>query len=184
MKLKDEKGITLIALVMYMIASMLALAILASITNFMYQNIGTIRSSARFASEFDEFNYNIVKDTWEFNYVETITQGNQTIIYLGNEFTNKDNTVNSDKHIVKYTYDSTKQTIIREDTREASNNRTILEVSKNVLNFVPTIKTVTTENFSKQYIEIYIVIGTEGERSAFSRTMKYFPRYWNRYQFD
>ena len=68
--------------------------------------------------------------------------------------------------------------------REDSNKRTVLEVSKNVLNFVPTIKTVTTENFSKQYLEIYIVIGTEGESSAFSRTMKYFPRYWNRYQFD
>ena len=35
MKLKDEKGITLIALVMYMIASMLALAILASIKRYM-----------------------------------------------------------------------------------------------------------------------------------------------------
>ena len=52
--LKSENGVTLIDVTIYIIAMLIIIGIVAFVSQFFYDNIGTVKDSAKYAGEFDK----------------------------------------------------------------------------------------------------------------------------------
>ena len=61
-KFKSDKGITLLALSIYIIVISLILGLLATLNNFFSNNIKVVRDSSKYATSFDKFNSFFVED--------------------------------------------------------------------------------------------------------------------------
>ncbi len=94
--MKSEKGITLITLATYIVLTTITLAILATVSNYFYNNVYYLDNKAMYAAEFNKFNVYMVQDvkrnsrvniqvpTAEKPYQETIIafgNGNRYIYY-------------------------------------------------------------------------------------------------------
>src|SRR5574344_609946 len=60
--MKKEKGITLLALIIYIIVFTLVLSLLASLSNYIYSNLHLISSDKISPEEFNKFNSYFVQD--------------------------------------------------------------------------------------------------------------------------
>ena len=60
--MKSEKGITLIILGIYVVVFSIVIALLASLSSYIYNNLGGISDSSIDAVEFNKFNMYFVED--------------------------------------------------------------------------------------------------------------------------
>lgn len=158
-KLKNQKGITLLSLVVYMIVILGVLGILATVNNFLYGNMQVIRSAAQNSSEFDKFNYNFLKDV----------QTNSEAMYATD-----DNTVTSPSSGVIY------HTVVFANSTSYKYNANDHGIYKNgvkIVSDVTKFEISTTQSGGKNVIYVALVIGNDS-KSAFSKTMNYTLKYW------
>ena len=82
--MKSEKGITLAALVIYIIFISALLVLLGNLTSYMYGNFQKIGSNSVSSEEFNKFNQKFVKDVKESKKVEVqfdSSTNNYTIVF-------------------------------------------------------------------------------------------------------
>lgn len=128
--MKSEKGITMTALVIYIIVFMLILGIMATITNSFYTNIGLIKNAPSYAEEFNKFSMFFIQDVKKHNDVAAVSSSQL-------EF--EDGTI----------YQYKEQKIYR--------NGVVL--SKNVEKFSFTKSTIVVDAVTKNIIHVNAIIG-------------------------
>ena len=79
--MKEEKGITLIALIIYIILMTFAVAGVAAVTNSLYSNINNMDKDAEGAVDFAKFNMYFLNDI-KNNYVEVSNYSDNQIVLL------------------------------------------------------------------------------------------------------
>lgn len=107
--MKSEKGITLISIIVYMIGIILVISILASLSNFFFQNKNYLLENDRYISEYNKFNMYFINDVKNNKTaeIETIYQKDAS----GNEVISDGNKVEAGMRIILadgtvYTYRS------------------------------------------------------------------------------
>lgn len=152
--MKSEKGITLTALIIYVLVFTATLGLLANLSNFVYSNLSKINTNSVSSEEFNKFNSYFVQDIIESK------QGTATTIEQNGEKTVEIVLSNGSK----YTYKQSENAIYRGNVKIA---RTIAEFEAD--NF---------EENGKKIIRIKISTGTNKEEPNFGKTIKYVLRYW------
>ena len=149
--MKNEKGITLQALVLYVIMFSVTIALLASLSSYIFGNLDNISEAQASSEEFNKFNINIIEDVKS----SKVAQANQdssgnVIIALENGAT--------------YTYKANEKSIYKGKVKIARN---IVEFSANT----------GVEN-NKNIIEVTVSTGKNASNIVFSKTIKYVLKYW------
>lgn len=149
--MKNEKGITLNALILYVIMFSATMAILATLTNYIYGNLDKIKADNISSGEFNKFNTHFVKDLKE-SYVATVTTNEQgeTLITFDNGS--------------KYTY--------------KSNEKSIYKGKEKIARDISTFSAKTAKENNKDIIEISVKVGKDANNPIFVKTIKYVLKYW------
>ena len=154
-KLKSNKGITLIELSIYIIVLSLVIGVLASIRNFFFKNMDIVKETSRYASAFDKFNSYFVKDVKNNNNAKIdsdASTGNLIITF-------EDGT--------NYIYNDSDDGIYRGK----------IKIATNVSAFTASKKTIVINNVEKEIISINIAIGTSNN-TMFNKSIDYTLKYW------
>lgn len=141
------------ALCVYIIALSIVIGVLATITTFFESNLNVVRSTAKYAAEFDKFNAHMVADVKNNSKVSVDSTVDSTTIIF------EDGTT--------YTYNQDDEGIYRGQTKVAS-HVTQFECSK---------KTITINNVDKEIVTINITIGDD-KRNLFNKQIDYTLKYW------
>ena len=147
--MKSEKGVTLTALVTYIIIFMIVLSIMATISASFYKNVTLVTESPRYISEFNKFSMFFVLDVKNNTEVTSITSTNLVL---------EDGT----------TYQYSNGIIYRNGE----------QVAKYIQEFCFTRTTYTdTENeFEKQIVNVTAKIGQSDE--IVTRDIDFVLKYW------
>ena len=154
-RLKSNKGITLIELSAYIILLLLVIGVLASIRGFFFNNLDIVRKASRYAASFDKFNSEFVKDVKNNKYasVETDeTSGNIIITFESGD---------------TYVYNASDEGIYKGK----------IKIATNVTSFNASNKTIMVNGVEKEIISISIAIGTSID-SMFYKSIDYTLKYW------
>lgn len=133
--LKENKGITLTSLVIYIIVFVIIIAIMANISNYFYSNIEGIKDSPKYVTEFNKFSMFFVADVKRNTEVVSVSE---------NSLQFADGT--------KYEY------------RDESIYRNNEQISKYVKSFSFEKKPYVINSFSKTLINVSSIYGTEKEQ--------------------
>lgn len=133
--LKENKGITLTSLVIYIIVFIIIIAIMANISNYFYSNIEGIKDSPKYVDEFNKFSMFFVADVKRNTEVVTISEDSLQFA---------DGT--------KYEY------------RDESIYRNNEKISKYVKSFSFEKKPYVVNSFSKTLINVSSIFGTDKEQ--------------------
>ncbi len=133
MNVKNQKGITLTALIIYITAMLMVVGILASISSFFHGNLGILKKSANYAAQFDIFNSYMIGDVKNNKDVKVdgytvIFEDGTTYVYEGNS--------------------------LYRGQEEVATNVTDFEVSK---------KTITINNVDKNILRIKLTLGNSSK---------------------
>ena len=79
--MKKESGITLVALIVYLMIVSAILAALTNLSSHVYKNIDKLGSENLSAEEFNKFNVNFVKSV-KANKKATVTNNNQNVLII------------------------------------------------------------------------------------------------------
>lgn len=150
--MKSEKGITLTILIIYIVVFTIVIALLASLSNYIYSNLKYVNEHSVDVSEFNKFNAYFIKNVKANKdaEVKTNTNGIQITFVDGDTY----QYVNKDKSIYK-----NKQ-----------------KIAENIKSF--TAEKKLNEDNKKKYIEITIGIGEEGQKN-YTKTINYVLKYWD-----
>ena len=129
--MKSQKGVTLIALVIYVIVLTIVVSILAMISSFFFSNVNFVKEQANYAPEFNKFNMFFINDV----------KNNKTAQVQANQIIFEDGTT--------YQYSAENKSIYR-------NN---VEVAKQVESLNFTTENYQVENTTKILIKVEISIG-------------------------
>lgn len=151
--MKKESGITLVALIVYLMIVSAILAALTNLSSHVYKNIGKLGSENLSAEEFNKFNVNFIKSV-KSNKKATVTNNNQNVtIEFGDGTTY--NYINGENSIYK--------------------NK--IKIAKNINFFTAYVQNINNKNV------IHVQIGTgKKDTSAgnndFGKTINYVLKYW------
>lgn len=148
--MKKEKGITLVALIMYIIMFSVTITLLAYLSSYIFDNLDNIDSNSISSEEFNKFNVNFVKDVKESKKAN-IETNNQDIVISFESGTN-------------YTYKSLEKAIYKDKEK----------IAVNIVSF--TAKQSVENN--KNVIEVSVSTGKDVKNPNYSKTIKYVLRYW------
>ena len=152
---KGEKGITLAALIIYVLVFTMVLGLLASLTTKIYDNMEKMDQLSYSPEEFNKFNLAFVKDV-KNNYDAKIVKGNN-----GNSYNYS--IIFSDG--TNYNYIYSEKRIYR--------NKTI--IAKNISSFVPQRLVIN----NKIVLRITITTGRYYYSNVnYGKTLKYVLKYW------
>lgn len=148
--MKKEKGVTLIALILYVIIFSITITLLASLSSYVYNNMSNINANSVSSEEFNKFNINFVKDVKESHNAVVNSNANEVIIDFesGNQ----------------YTYRKQEQAIYKNKEK----------IATNILSFSAEL---TTEN-NKKIIKVDIATGKNANNPNYNKTIKYVLKYW------
>ena len=146
--MKSQKGVTLVALVIYIIVFTIVISILAVVSSFFFSNINFVKDQANYAPEFNNFNMFFIQDV----------KNNKNVTVSGNTVQFEDGT--------KYDFNLEQKVIYRNGT----------EIAKNVQVAVFKTSTETIRNTTKNIINVNIAIGNTG--SLFTKSIDYVLKYW------
>lgn len=150
--MKNEKGITLAALVIYVIVFSITIALLASLSNYVYSNLGNISSEQISSEEFNKFNTYFVSDVKQSKSAEVSSENDEIIISLesGSE----------------YTYNKKEKAIYKDKEK----------IARNIASF--SAQASMDESSKKNIIEVTIKTGKDENNPIFNKTIKYVLKYW------
>ena len=161
--MKDQKGITLVILVVYIIIATIAISTTAIITSHFFTNVNIIKEPDMYAVEFNKFN----------------------MFFINDVKSNKSATVSAKKVVFAdgNTYQLRGTDIYRNETKIASNVQG--------LNFAESNYNVPNTNFTKKLIEVTLSIGKKtvtgndkqdaidkSIKNRFNKTIEYVLKYW------
>lgn len=147
--MKSEKGVTLTALVVYIVVFIIILTMMTTISNRFYQNIGQIKDSPKYISEFNKFSMFFVTDVKRNSEIASI---------------NADGSVLEFSDGTTYTYKN--EAIYRNDT----------EIAKYVKSFSFTQSENTVNKFTKKIVNINAILGNNKEE--IKRNIDFVLKYW------
>ena len=146
--MKNNRGITLLSLIVYVSIMMIAIGILASLTEFIYGNLGQVDTESYSSEEFNKFNLNFIKDVKQSSDATINVSGDNIQIILSNN--------------TNYNYISSEHSIYRDKVKIAEN---INEFSAEKM-----------LNNNKNVIKVRI--GTGKNNTNFGKTINYVLKYW------
>lgn len=149
MNIKNQKGVTLTELVVYITVMLAVLGVMTSISSFFYNNLGIVKESAKYSAQFDSFN----------SYITVDIKNNKDVVVKNKTLIFKDGTT--------YVYNEADEGIYRGNQKIATNVKTF-NVSK---------KTITINNVDKNILTVQIIIGNSS-KTLFNRTIDYTLKYW------
>lgn len=149
--MKSDKGITLTALVIYVIIFSATITLVSSLSSFIYSNLKELNTDTISSEEFNKFNTYFVQDVKSSRNVKVETSEN------GNVIITLDNGG-------KYTYSTEENAIYRGKVKIARN---IIKFNANFLQ----------EN-NKKLVNVNIGTGKNVEEPNFEKTIKYVLKYW------
>lgn len=136
-KFKECKGVTLTALVIYIAVFAMIIAIMANVSNYFYKNIGGIKDSPKYISEFNKFGMFFISDVKRNTQIVSISESSI-------EFADG----------TKYEYKN--QGIYRNDEK----------IAKYVKSFKFEKKDYVIDSFSKTLINVNSIFGTDTEEMS------------------
>lgn len=150
--MKKESGITLVALVIYLMIISAILAALANLSSHVYKNINKLGTENLTSEEFNKFNVNFVKSVKENNTAKITSQNNNVSIEFG------DGTI--------YTYISNEKSIYKNK----------IKIAKNINYF----SAIVQNNNNKNVIQVKIGTGRNSTitNNDFGKTINYVLKYW------
>lgn len=157
--MKNNRGITLLSLTIYIIAIIIVMSILASIRNYFSSHQNVIKESARYAASFDKFNAYFVDDIKQSNDVAITQNNNDITIVLENGAT--------------YKYVKNDRAIYRGNIKIA-NSVTGFVVGNNA---ELAAKKVVINSVTKKIIRIHMITG-DSANNMFDKTIDYTLKYW------
>lgn len=151
--MKKESGITLVALIVYLMIVSAILAALTNLSSHVYKNIGKLGSENLSAEEFNKFNVNFIKSV-KSNKKATVTNNNQNVTIVFDDGTTY-NYINGENSIYK--------------------NK--IKIAKNINYFTADVQNINNKNV------IQVQIGTGKKDTAvgnndFGKTINYVLKYW------
>ena len=149
--LKSENGVTLIDVTIYIIVMLIIIGIVAFVSQFFYDNIGTVKDSAKYAGEFDKINSNLIVDVKANKHVTT-NSGSNDIVF-------EDGTV--------YTYNS-------EDNGVYGGKN---KIAINVKFFSASSKTINVNGVQKEILTVKVIIGNSS-KNLINKQIDYTLKYW------
>lgn len=149
MNIKNQKGVTLTELVVYITVMLAVLGVMDSISSFFYNNLGIVKESAKYSAQFDSFN----------SYITVDIKNNKDVVVKNKTLIFQDGTT--------YVYNEADEGIYRGNQKIATNVKTF-NVSK---------KTITINNVDKNILTVQIIIGNSS-KTLFNRTIDYTLKYW------
>ncbi len=150
MNLKKEEGITLTGLVLYVLIFTAILALLVTLTNYIFGNLNNVNNESISSEEFNKFNSNFVKDVKESsNVVITSSSGDYTIV-LSNG--------------ANYNYVSSEKAIYKNYNK----------IADNICSF--TAEKAVKNN--KIVAKVTIATGKNASSAVFGKTINYVLKYW------
>lgn len=175
--MKSQKGITMLSLILYVIAMVIVVGIVATITSFFYSNTENISEATDSLGEFNKFNLQIVSEVKQHgNSITSIENGGTRVTFSsGNTYTFQGNAIYKNK--IKISSDIT-DCQFRKDIKE---NKEILAVYFETKNFARTVEYVigdsgilTNTNTEEKYIQIsskqYVQDGLQLHYDAINNT--------------
>ena len=132
--MKSQKGVTLVALVIYIIVFTIVISILSVISSFFFSNVNFVKEQANYAPEFNKFNMFFIQDV---KNNKNVTVNNNTIEFADG---------------TRYDFNSDQKAIYR-------NGKAI---AKNIQVAVFKPSTVTIRNTTKNIVNVNIAIGKAG----------------------
>lgn len=91
--MRKDSGLTITSIIIYVIAMMMVIGIIASITSFFYTNVNNLNDNSNNVAEITKFHMYFLEETTNKNN-EIITISNNVIAFSsGNTFTFQDNSV-------------------------------------------------------------------------------------------
>ena len=149
--LKSENGVTLIDVTIYIITMLIIIGIVAFVSQFFYDNIGTVKDSAKYAGEFDKINSNLIVDV-KANKQVTTNSGSNDIVF-------EDGTV--------YTYNSEDNGVYRGKNK----------IAINVKFFSASSKTINVNGVQKEILTVKVIIGNSS-KNLINKQIDYTLKYW------
>lgn len=150
MNKKNEKGITLIGLILYVLVFTSVLALLVNLTNYIYGNLNKVNNESISSEEFNKFNVNFVKDIKNSeSVVINSSNGNYTIV-LSNG--------------ANYSYIKDEQAIYKNYQK----------ISKNICSFTAEKQVINNKTVAK----VTIGTGNNPDKSVYGKTINYVLKYW------
>lgn len=146
--MKSQKGVTLVALVIYIIVFTIVISILSVISSFFFSNVNFVKEQANYAPEFNKFNMFFIQDV----------KNNRNVTVTGNTVEFADGT--------RYDFISDQKAIYR-------NGKAI---ARNIQVAVFKSSTVTIRNTTKNIVNVNIAIGKTG--ALFTKNIDYVLKYW------
>lgn len=146
--MKSQKGVTLVALVIYIIVFTIVISILSVISSFFFSNVNFVKEQANYAPEFNKFNMFFIQDV---KNNKNVTVNNNTVEFADG---------------TRYDFNSDQKAIYR-------NGKAI---AKNIQVAVFKPSTVTIRNTTKNIVNVNIAIGKTG--SLFTKDIDYVLKYW------
>ena len=146
--MKSQNGVTLVALVIYIIVLTIVVSILAVVSSFFFTNVNFVKDQANYAPEFNKFNMFFIQDV----------KNNKSVTVSGNTVQFGDGT--------EYIFNLDQKAIYR-------NGKAI---AKNIQAAVFSTSTETIRNTTKNIINVNIAIGNAG--ALFTKNIDYVLKYW------
>lgn len=144
--MKEEKGITLTSLVIYVIVMIIVIGVMSSITNNFYNNTGDINATVQEIVEFNKFNTYFLKEVkLNGNAVDKFNEAGEKPYILfasGNSFMFSDNKIYyNDIEICKNVTDASFELVSQDidDNENAKSNETIIRAELNFENYSKSI---------------------------------------------
>ena len=151
--MKNQKGVTLISLTIYVIALTVIIAMLSVISTYFYKNVNDTQDDITPLTEFTNFNSYFTTDanTTHVTYLTTGTESEYSYVALVNEDT---------LEVIKYIYVPQDKTIYRDKKKEKKGNKATITVARNVTEctFSKLPEEKQTNN-SKTKFEIILKVG-------------------------
>lgn len=96
--MKEEKGITLGTITIYVIALLIIVGLISTITSFFYSNIINVNDNSRNMAQITKFNMYFLNDIKNANNTATVSVDNTNITFSsGNVYIFKDNAIYQNK---------------------------------------------------------------------------------------
>lgn len=161
---RSNKGITLLDVIIYMIATLLVITLMTSVRNFFFKNLNVQQAAAKYAQEFDNFNAYFVKD------VKNNTN-------IGIEKNGYEYTITLIPSNVKYSYK--KRTNEEDENALGDIYRDSIKVASNVKSLSCEKNVIYIDNVQKVLLRLDIKIGGKSNnKTAFTKAIQYTFRYW------
>lgn len=156
--MKEEKGITLTILIIYVVIFTIVMTLLATLSSYIYSNIGYVNDNSIDVSEFNKFNTYFIEDIKSNKQVQIKqTQENGEDIL---QITFEDGDT--------YKYIPNEKSIYKNKQKIAKNIQSFT-AQKNIKE--------DSQNTQKYYIKVNIKIGAKDETN-YEKTIDYVLKYW------